>query len=90
MGSALLVRQQVWLDRHPVDVLIGERLVVQIDGFEHHGDARRRRKDIRGDARLVLLGYTALRFDYQQVMFDWPDVEASILGAVARGLHLAA
>jgi very-short-patch-repair endonuclease len=87
---SLGIRQQVWLDGHPVDVLIGHRLVIQLDGFEHHSDVRRRRKDIRDDARLVLLGYTILRFDYQQVMFDWPHVEASILGAVARGLHLAA
>ncbi|MEU1970653.1 type IV toxin-antitoxin system AbiEi family antitoxin domain-containing protein [Microbacterium sp. NPDC019599] len=86
----LAVRQQVWIDGHPVDVLIGERLAVQIDGFEHHGEVRRRRKDIRDDARLVLLGYTVLRFDYQQVMFDWRHVEASIIGAVAQGRHLVA
>lgn len=85
----LAVRQQVWVDEHPLDALIGERLAVQLDGFEHHSEARRRRKDIRDDARLVLLGYTVLRFDYQQVMYDWAHVEASILGAVALGLHLA-
>jgi very-short-patch-repair endonuclease len=45
--------------------------------------------NIRADARLVLLGYTVLRFDYQQIMFDWPHVESSIMGAVAQGLHLA-
>jgi very-short-patch-repair endonuclease len=85
----LSVRQQVWIDGHPVDALIGERLVVQADGFEHHSDAARRRADIRADARLVLFGYTVLRFDYQQIMFDWPHVESSIMGAVAQGLHLA-
>lgn len=85
----LELRQQVWLDDHPVDALIGDLLVVQIDGFEHHADAARRRADIRADARLVLLGYTVLRFDYQQVLFDWPHVEASIMGAVAQRLHRA-
>lgn len=83
------LRQQVWIDGHPVDILIGERLVVQIDG-EHHLERKQRRRDIRGDARLVLRGYTVLRFDYQQVLFDWPYVEQTVLAAIAQGLHRAA
>ncbi len=84
----LRVRQQVRIDGHDVDALIGERLVVQIDGFQHH-QAAQRRDDIRDDARLVLRGYTVLRFDWKQVLFDWPYVEATIRGAVAQGRHLA-
>lgn len=41
------------------------------------------------DARLVLLGYTVLRFDYQQVMFEWERVEALLITAMAQRLHLA-
>ncbi|WP_298867600.1 type IV toxin-antitoxin system AbiEi family antitoxin domain-containing protein [uncultured Microbacterium sp.] len=84
------VQQQVLIDGHPVDALIGERLVVQIDGFEFHGEAKDRRKDLRQDARLVLLGYTVLRFDYQQIMFDMRHVQETILNAIAQGLHLFA
>ncbi len=58
-GLGVEVRQQVWIDGHPVDGLIGERLVVQLDGFAHHQGADRRR-DLRADARLVLLGYTVM------------------------------
>ncbi len=82
------VRQQVLIDEHPVDGLIGERLVVQLDGFEFHSRPADRRKDLRQDARLALLGYTVLRFDYQQVMFDHRYVQHTILNAVAQGLHL--
>jgi len=82
------VRQQVMIDGHPVDALIGERLVVQLDGFEFHGTAKDRRRDLRQDARLALLGYTVLRFDYQQVMFDPGYVQQTIVNAVAQGLHL--
>jgi very-short-patch-repair endonuclease len=85
---ALPIRQQVWLAGHPVDALIGDRLVVQLDGFEHHQAADRRR-DLRHDAELVLLGYTVLRFDFQQIFFDWAYVETAVLTAVAQGLHLA-
>ena len=53
------IRQQVIIDGRPVDLLIGERLIVQLDG-EHHLDRTQRRRDIRGDARLMLRGYTVL------------------------------
>lgn len=85
--AGLEVRQQVWLDGHPVDVLVGRRLVIQIDG-RHHLEPRQRRRDIEGDARLTLMGFTVLRFDYRQVMFDWPSVERTVLTAVAQGRHL--
>lgn len=84
------MRQQVLVDGHPVDGLIGDRLVLQVDGFGPHSGAERRRRDLRQDARLTLMGYTVLRFDYAQIMFDWPFVEAAILAAMAQGLHLAA
>lgn len=85
----LAVRQQVWIDGHPLDAVIGERLLVQLDGFAHHSNAQDRRRDIRADARLALRGFTTLRFDWYQVMFDWAFVERTLLLAVAQGLHLA-
>lgn len=85
----IVVRQQVVIDGHRVDGLIGDRLVYQIDGYSFHRTAEQRRKDIAEDRRLVLMGYTVLRFDYQQVIFEWPVVEAELRGAIAIGLHLA-
>ena len=80
------MRQQVVVDEYPVDLLVGDTLIVQVDGT-HHLEQRQRRRDIRADGRLVLRGYTVLRFDYQQILFDWPYVERTILAAVAQGLH---
>lgn len=82
------VRQQVWVDGHPLDGLIGDRLGVQIDGFAHHSSAADRRRDLRADARLALRGYTLLRFDYQQVMHDPRHVEEIVQTALSQGLHL--
>jgi very-short-patch-repair endonuclease len=83
----LPVRQQVRLEGHPVDLLIGERLVIQIDGFEFHSRPADRRRDIAHDAALTLSGYTVLRFDYQQILFEWDAVARTVLDAVAQGLH---
>lgn len=84
------IRQQIVLSGRPVDLLIGERLVVQIDGFEHHSTSAQRTKDVALDAELVLRGYTVLRFTYAQVVHDWDSVERTIARAIASGAHRAA
>jgi very-short-patch-repair endonuclease len=86
-AAGVMVRQQVRIDGHSVDGLIGEALVVQLDGFEFHSSPADRRRDIEADARLVLRGYTVIRFDYFQVFFDWDHVVETILLAIAQGLH---
>lgn len=78
---------QAWVLGRRVDLLIGERLIVQIDGATHTGVQRTR--DIEHDAALVLRGYHVLRFSYEQIMERWHEVQAIIMGAVAQGLHLA-
>ena len=65
--------------------LIGERLVLQIDGGHHVGHQRDR--DNAHDARLRLMGYHVIRVGYTQMMDDWAAVQESIMQAVARGLH---
>ena len=87
--AGIRVSQQVMLDGHKVDGLIGDRLVLQSDGFSFHSSAEQRRADIAHDRRLALLGFTVLRYDYRQILFDWPRVEAEILHAMAQRLHLA-
>lgn len=86
----IVVKQQVIIDDHPVDGLIGDRLVLQIDGYGPHCTADRRRRDLRQDGRLTLMGYTVFRFDYAQVVGRWAYVESTVLSAMAQGLHLAA
>ena len=77
----LRVRQQVQIGVDRVDVLIGDRLVIELDGREFHDhDADRMR-----DARLSVRGYRVLRFSYWQVMNDWRAVEASVMASIARG-----
>lgn len=83
------VRQQVVLAGRPVDILIGDRLVVQIDGWQFHSTSAQRSKDVAHDAELRLRGYTVLRFSYAQIVRDRRAAEAVIRHAVAQRLHLA-
>lgn len=84
--AGIRVVQQVMIAGQPVDGLIGKRLVVQLDGFAFHKDAAQRRRDIRHDRELVAHGYTVLRFDYVDVMHNWPRVEREIRRAISLGL----
>lgn len=70
-----------------VDFLIGERLVIEVDGAEYHTDPERFEADRRRDAILSRLDYRVLRFSYRQVMFRWQEVQDAILAAVVRGDH---
>ena len=83
------VVQQARIAGRFVDLLVGERLVLQIDGFAHHSSSAQRTKDIAHDAELALRGYTVVRLSYGQIIHDWPAVERSIRRALAARLHLA-
>lgn len=72
-----------------VDMVIGERLVIEVDGYAYHSDPEAFEADRRRDARLSARGYRVLRFSYRQIMQRWSEVRAAITAAVARGDHLA-
>ena len=72
-----------------VDLLIGDRLVVEVDGASNHESIPHRHKDLVRDAHAAMWGYITLRFDYALVIHDWPTVEMAILAHVGRRLHLA-
>lgn len=71
-----------------VDLLIGDRLIVEADGKENHDGPPSRHRDRVRDAHAAIWGYTTLRFDYAMILHDWPTVEMAILAVVDRGHHL--
>lgn len=71
-----------------VDLVIGDRLIIEADGRANHEQTAERSKDLRRDALAMAQGYTTLRFTYAMIVHDWSTVEAAILGAMARHAHL--
>lgn len=84
----ILITPQVWILGHAVDFLLGDRLIIQIDGGHHVGTQRT--SDISHDAVLKLHGYHVIRISYDQLMNQWPEVQTVILTAIGQRLHLAA
>ncbi|MBG6055545.1 very-short-patch-repair endonuclease [Salinibacterium sp. CAN_S4] len=72
-----------------VDFVLGNRLVVEIDGAEFHATRDGFEEDHRRDAVLRALGFRVLRFSYWQVSERWPEVMAAVEAAMSSGDHLA-
>lgn len=70
-----------------VDLLIGERLVIEVDSHAHHTGVERYEADRARDRRLVQLGYVVLRLSYRQVVHDWEASELVVLDLVRRREH---
>lgn len=69
-----------------VDLLVGERLVVEIDSVSHHLGEQYERDRLR-DLELVRQGFIVIRASYRTVMYDWEILEAAIRQIVSRGEH---
>jgi very-short-patch-repair endonuclease len=88
MLAGILATPQVWVTDHiRVDLLIGDRLVIEIGSFRYHGNAAAYERDHERLATLLALGFVVLEFTYHQVMNDWNTVELIIRTAIAHGSH---
>ena len=68
-----------------VDLLVGDRLVIEVDGREFHADFER---DRARDRALLVEGYAVVRISYRQVMDGWPEVEGQLRELIRRREHL--
>jgi very-short-patch-repair endonuclease len=86
-SHGIRVQTQVSIDGvGRVDVLIGDRLVLELDSRSHHlGDGYE--TDRTRDLELFRQGFIVIRVSYRRVMFDWQSVEDAIVVAVRRGDH---
>ena len=82
-------RSQVECVNWPCDLVIGEWLVIELDGFAFHSDEKSLSRDHRKDRDLLIAGYTKLRFTYADVIHNWPQCLAQIRAAMAAGWHAA-
>lgn len=87
--EGVLCREQIVIDGHPVDLLIGSWLIIQLDGSQHASDSAQHARDLNQDRRLRLMGYTVFRYRYAAVVHDWARTRQEIGAAMALGLHLA-
>lgn len=71
-----------------VDILIGDRLVIETDGDRWHSEKEQRMTDYRRTLTLQEIEYLPVRLDYEQVMDEWATTEAKIGACIRRREHL--
>lgn len=77
-------RQQVRIGGRRVDFLLGEALILEVDGAAFHDADRDNRRDIE----LGRLGYRIHHFRTEVVLRAWASAEADIVAAISRGDHI--
>ncbi|MCS5733589.1 endonuclease domain-containing protein [Herbiconiux daphne] len=88
-GRGITVRTQVHISGvGRVDMLIGDRLVIEVDGYRWHSSRSAFAEDRRRDLELARQGYLVIRLTYDQVMFGWAAVEEVVLAHLRRREHL--
>lgn len=86
--SGIRLQTQVQIDGvGRVDFLIGRRIIVEVDGHEHHSTKEGMAKDRRRDRRAMLLGYMVFRITWQMILHEWDDVLHDILAVLQTRRH---
>lgn len=70
-----------------VDLLVGSRLVLEVDSRAHHSAHDAYVTDRDRDLALARLGYDRLRVTYEHVLHRWDEAFAAIMTIVRRGDH---
>ncbi|MGC4961637.1 DUF559 domain-containing protein [Gordonia sp. DT101] len=88
LGMRVRVQQRI-IGVGRVDLLVGDRLIIEIDSVEYHDRSPEQiEKDRRRDEEAARLGYVTLRFSYQRVVHEWEQAEATVLDLVRRREHV--
>lgn len=70
-----------------VDLLIGERLALELDSRDHHTGESSYESDRRRDRKVVADGLIPLRLTYGQVFREWDATFADIQRIVRQNIH---
>jgi len=70
-----------------VDLVVGDRLVIECDSSEFH-DGYSSKRDYERDQELMRLGYLVLRLKYEHVVHEWDRIDALVMGIVRARRHL--
>lgn len=84
----LPVRPQVHIEGvGRVDLLVGDRLIIEVDSYEHHHNKQTYYDDRQRDQNSLALGYLTVRVTWEQVMEKLAEVLELICHLTARGDH---
>lgn len=75
-------------DLERLDLVVGDRLVIECDSRAHHSTPGELDRDNARDLLLTALGYLVIRIRYRAAVSDPAGVVAAVRAVVDAGLHL--
>lgn len=82
------VREQVHIpDVGRVDMLVGERLIIECDSLQHHGSTSGFHEDRRRDRMSLKAGYLVLRLTWHDIWEEWEKTCELLADLVGRKIH---
>ncbi|MFC0673978.1 DUF559 domain-containing protein [Brachybacterium hainanense] len=81
------VRPQVTIGPWRVDMLVGEKLVIECDSRRYHTGVEDYARTYRKRLDLQARGYTVVNLTYEQVMLDWERTSRMLLGMIRSREH---
>ena len=87
LRRGLKVRIQVQCGAARVDILVGDRLVIECLSRAFHTGVEQYARDRERELTLVDGRYLTMTLSYEQVLYDWERVQDVILRRVADGDH---
>lgn len=72
-----------------VDLVVGDRLVIECDSHKHHSTPEDQLRDRKRDLALRALGYENIRLAYPQIWgLEWEETMQHILNEVRKRRHI--
>jgi len=72
-----------------VDLLVGEKLIIECDSRQFHTGDDTYHEDRRRDREAVLRGYVVVRLTWRDVMLDWESTSTYLTELVRHEIHRA-
>lgn len=83
------VRPQVRLEGiGDVDLVVGDRLIVECDSDAHHRSKEEHQNDRRRDLEARMRGFDTIRLAYHQIWADWEATQAVLLRVIRARKHI--
>ncbi|MEZ5085910.1 MAG: DUF559 domain-containing protein [Tessaracoccus sp.] len=83
------VRPQAWLEGiDRVDLVVGDRLIVESDSAAYHRSIEDYENDRRRDLAARMQGFETVRLSYHQIWRDWEATRSSLLRLLQARKHI--
>ena len=82
------VREQVAVfEGGRVDLLVGDRLVIECDSVRHHGERSRYYADRSRDRTSLIEGCLVLRLTWEDIWLRWEETRGALDTLIRRRVH---